>query len=84
MKPMEPPRDLLERVSVNPSVCLGKPCIRGTRIWVSFILELLASGASEPDILSRYPQLESDDVRAALTYGARMSQEYYVELPTPG
>lgn len=72
----------LERVSVDPSVCFGKPCIRGTRIWVSLILDFLASGTTIEGILAEYPQLTGDDVRAAIAYGAEMARERYVELPT--
>jgi len=72
---------LLERISVNPNVCFGKPCIRGTRIWVSLLLDLLATGMSVGELLTEYPQLVVEDVRAALAYGAEMSRERYVELP---
>jgi uncharacterized protein (DUF433 family) len=48
---------LLERISVDPQVCFGKPCVRGTRIWVSLLLDFLASGASMTEILEQYPQL---------------------------
>ena len=47
--------NLLDRVSIDPAVCGGKPCIRGTRIWVSLILDLLAGGMSEPELLRQYP-----------------------------
>jgi uncharacterized protein (DUF433 family) len=60
---------LLERISVNPQVCFGKPCIKGTRIWVSLILDFLASGSSVEDILQEYPQLEKEDILACLAYG---------------
>ena len=59
---------LLERISVDPNVCFGKPCIRGTRIWVSLLLDLLASGMS----IEEYPQLREEDIRAAIAYGAEM------------
>lgn len=72
---------LLKRISVNPQVCFGKPCIRGTRIWVSLILDFLASGMSVKEILNEYPQLNDEDVRAALAYGAEMSRERIVEIP---
>lgn len=72
---------LLKRISVDPNICFGKPCIRGTRIWVSLLLDLLASGASIKEILSEYPQLTEEDVRAAIAYGAEMSRERYVEIP---
>ena len=72
---------LLERISINPNICFGKPTIRGTRIWVSLILDFLASGMSIPDILREYPQLTEADVRAAIAYGAEMARERFVELP---
>ncbi len=72
---------LLNRISVDPNVCFGKPCIRGTRIWVSLILDFLASGMTIKEIIEEYPQLTEDDVRAAIAYGAEMSRERYVEVP---
>ncbi len=66
---------LLDRISINPNICFGKPCIRGTRIWVSLILDFLANGMSIPEILAEYPQLTEEDVRAATAYGAGMSRE---------
>lgn len=73
--------DLLRRISINPQVCFGQPCIRGTRIWVSLLLDFLAAGASVDEILDNYPQLEREDVLAAIAYGAEMSRERFVELP---
>lgn len=73
---------LLERVSIDPKVCFGKPCIRGTRIWVSLILENLAAGIEETEILEAYPQLQPDDVRAALAYAAEISRERLIPAPT--
>ena len=73
---------LLQRISINPGVCFGKPCIRGTRIWVSLILDFLASGMGIEEILAEYPQLTEKDVRAAIAYGAEMARERYVEIPT--
>ena len=61
---------LLQRISVDPNVCFGKPCIRGARIWVSLILDFLANGATTAEILAEYPQLTEEDVRAAIAYGA--------------
>jgi len=75
-------KPLLERISINPAVCFGKPCIRGTRIWVSLILDLLADGMTIEEILAEYPQLCNEDIRAAVAYGAEMARERYVELPT--
>jgi uncharacterized protein (DUF433 family) len=73
---------LLERISVDPNVCFGKPCVRGTRIWVSLLLDFLPSGSSIDEILSEYPQLQRDDILAAVAYGAEMSRERYVNLPS--
>lgn len=70
--------DLLTRITVEPGVCGGRPCIKGTRIWVSLILDLLASGASETDIRAEYPQLAHDDILAAIAYGAERSRERVV------
>jgi uncharacterized protein (DUF433 family) len=70
--------DLLARISVDPQVCGGKPCIKGTRIWVALILDLLASGASEAELLAEYPQLRHDDVLAAIAYGAERTRERVV------
>jgi len=75
-------KELLSRISIDPHVCFGKPCIRGHRIWVSLILDLLAGGMSGDQILREYPQLEEADLRACIAYGAEMSRERSVELPT--
>jgi uncharacterized protein (DUF433 family)/predicted nucleotidyltransferase len=56
---------LLQRISIDPAICGGKPCIKGTRIWVSSILDFLADGMSEGELLAGYPQLVHDDVLAA-------------------
>ncbi len=60
---------LLQRISVDPNVCFGKPCIRGTRIWVSLLLDFLANDMSFEEILAEYPQLTREDIRAAIAYG---------------
>lgn len=70
--------ELLERISVDPNVCFGRPCIRGTRLWVSLILDLLASGMREVDVIDEYPQLARQDIRAAIHYGVEMGRESYV------
>jgi len=62
--------NLLDRISADPKVCFGKPCIRGTRIWVSLILDNLAAGMTRGQLLEQYPQLDEQDVRAALAYGS--------------
>jgi len=61
----------LPQISSDPSVLGGKPCVRGTRLSVEFILELLASGATEAKIVAAYPQLSAEGVRAAIIYAAR-------------
>ena len=61
---------LLERISIDPRVCFGKPTVRGTRIWVSLILDLLAGGMTMGELLDEYPQLTTEDIRAAIAYGA--------------
>jgi uncharacterized protein (DUF433 family) len=66
---------------VDPQVCFGKTRIRGTRIWVSLLLDFLASGATIEEVLEDYPQLKREDVLAAIAYGAEMSRERYVDLP---
>ncbi|MDO8705717.1 MAG: DUF433 domain-containing protein [Sulfuricaulis sp.] len=59
---------------MNPGVCFGKPCIRGTRIWVSLILDNLAEGITEKELLENYPGLTHADILAAIAYGAEMSR----------
>lgn len=73
--------ELLKRISVNPNVCFGKPCIRGHRIWVSLILDLLASGMTVEQVLEQYPHLSREDILACVAYGAEMSRERFVEVP---
>ena len=68
-------KDLLDRITIDPAVCHGKPCIRGHRIWVSLILDLLAGGMSIPEVLAQYPGLVEEDVRASIAYGAERSRE---------
>ena len=74
-------QELLSRISIDPSICFGKPCIKGTRIWVSMILDLMASGRAIREILDDYPELREADVLAAIAYGAEMSRERYVDIP---
>ena len=74
-------QELLSRIQISSDVCFGKPCIAGHRIWVSLILDLLAGGATIPDVLKQYPGITEDDVLACIAYGAEMSRERYVEIP---
>jgi uncharacterized protein (DUF433 family) len=63
----------LDRITVNPNQCAGRPCIRGMRIRVKDILDLLAAGVSEPEILKDFPALEPQDIRAALEFASVQS-----------
>jgi uncharacterized protein (DUF433 family) len=72
---------LLDRISIDPGVRGGKPCIKGTRLWVSLILDSLADGVSEAELLSDYPQLTHQNVMAAIAYGAEMSRERILPVP---
>lgn len=71
---------LLQRITVDPKVMVGKPIIRGMRITVEQILEALAGGVSEKEILEDYPELESDDIKAALLYANELVKEEKVYL----
>jgi uncharacterized protein (DUF433 family) len=73
--------DLLKRISIDPQVCFGKPCIRGTRIWVSLIVDNLAEGMPEEEVLAAYPQLQAEDIRAALAFAAEMTRERIIPIP---
>lgn len=63
----------IERITVNSEICGGRPCIRGLRIRVKDVLDLLASGATRDEILSDYPYLQSEDISAVLEFAARQS-----------
>ena len=67
--------DLLERVMIDPTICHGQPCIRGTRVLVTVVLDALAAGLSTPEILEHYPTLQPEDVRAAAAYGASLAKQ---------
>jgi uncharacterized protein (DUF433 family) len=72
---------LLERITIDPRICGGRPCIKGTRIWVSLILDLLADRVAEAELLAEYPQLTHEDVLAAIAYGAEIARERIVPVP---
>jgi uncharacterized protein (DUF433 family) len=74
-------RNPLDRISIDPAICGGKPCIRGTRIWVSLVLDMLASGTTEAELLADYPQLTHEDVLAAIAYGAEAARERVIPVP---
>jgi uncharacterized protein (DUF433 family) len=72
---------LLDRITIDPEVCGGRPCIKGTRIWVSLILDVLADGTTEAELRAEYPQLSHEDVLAAITYGAEAARERVIPVP---
>lgn len=72
--------EALERITVDPAICGGKPCIRGHRIWVTLVLGMLAEGLTVDDILQEYPQLEEADIRACIAYGALLASGRFVEV----
>jgi len=69
-----------ERITVDPLVCHGKACIKGTRIMVSVILDNLAEGVTESEILKSYPSLKSEDIKASIAYAAELACERVVSL----
>ena len=72
--------ELLRRITIDPDICHGKPCVRGLRYPVSFLLELLSSGTTHEEILADYEDLERDDLLAALAYGSRLTDVKRVAL----
>ena len=70
-----------EHVTVDPSVCHGKACIKGTRIMVSVILDNLAAGLSIDEIMKSYPSLKRESIQAAIAYAAELTRERVVEMP---
>ncbi len=78
---MKSMKDWRQRISVNPAVCHGKACIRGTRIIVSVILDNVAAGVPRGEILTSYPAIQSEDIDAALAYAAELVREGSIDLP---
>lgn len=77
-------KQLLQRISIDPKVMVGKPIIRGTRISVEIILHMLAQGIPEDNILKEYPRLKLEDIRAALAYAAQvLAHEDVFPFETP-
>ena len=70
-----------ERISINPAVCDGKACIRGTRVMVSAILDNLAVGVPREEIIGSYPSIQELDIQAALAYAAELAREGTADLP---
>jgi uncharacterized protein (DUF433 family) len=67
--------ELLSRISVDPNVCAGKPCVRGTRIYIAIILDAMAEGLTPEEITDHYPGLTLDDIHAACAYAAELARE---------
>lgn len=72
-------QDVLQRITLNPEICHGKPCIRNLRYPIEVILELLSAGMSSDEILADYEDLESEDILAVLAFATRLSQIKRVE-----
>ena len=68
-------QELLNRITITAEVCRGKPCIRGTRIEISIILDALSEGLSPEQIMDHYPSLTVEDIRAAVAYAAELARE---------
>lgn len=75
--------ELLQRISLDPEVCFGKACIKGTRIWVALVIENLSAGISETALLEMYPQITHDDISACLAYAAELTRERVIPVPVP-
>jgi len=73
--------ELLARITTDPAVCHGRPCIRGQRIWVGLVLGMLEGGMREDEILAEYPSLEPADIRACLAYASELTRVRFVDLP---
>ena len=67
--------DLLARGVVDPKICGGKPCIKGTRIYISIILDALAEGLTPEEIIDHYPSLRVEDIRGAVAYASELARE---------
>jgi uncharacterized protein (DUF433 family) len=76
--------ELAKHITIDPKVCFGRPVIRGTRIWVALIVDNLAEGVSEAELLRTYPQLTGEDIRAALAFAAEMTRERVLPITVGG
>ena len=74
----------LDRITINPDVCLGQPTIRGMRITLSLLLKLVSNGMSKEEIMAAYPELEKEDIVKALKYAAWLASEKTVLIPVTG
>ena len=73
--------ELLARITIDPAVCHGRPCIRGHRIWVGLVLGMLEGDMREEEIMAEYPSLEHKDIRACLAYASELARVRFVDLP---
>ena len=73
--------DWHERITVDPSICHGKACIKGTRVMVSVILDNLAANVTSDELLKSYPSLHQEDIQAAVSYAAELARERVIMLP---
>ncbi|MGB2821720.1 MAG: DUF433 domain-containing protein [Phycisphaerae bacterium] len=76
--------DWRERISVDPEVCHGRACIKGTRVMLSVILDNLADGTSADEIVKSYPSLNREDIQAAIAYAAELTRERTVPMSSGG
>ena len=72
--------DFTEHITVDPEICHGKACIKGTRIMVTVILDYLAAGINKEEILTSYPSLTDEDIRASIAYAAELAKERILPL----
>lgn len=70
-----------DRIAIDPMICHGQACIRGSRVLVSVLLDNLAAGLTDSEIAASYPPLTIEDVRAAAAYGAELARERFIDLP---
>ncbi len=70
------------KIVVDPQICHGKACIRGTRVMVSVILDNIADGATTQEILESYPSLKKEDIKAAIRYAAELAKEQFIPFPS--
>lgn len=73
--------DWRERISIKSTVCHGKPYIKGTRIWISLILDFSATGSTMEEIIREYPDLTVEDIQACIAYGAEAAYERFIPVP---
>ena len=75
--------DWREHITADPAVCHGKPCIKGTRVMVSVVLDNLAAGLAVDEIIQSYPSLTAELIRAAVAYAADLARERVLPMPVP-